>query len=103
MVRAKELTAQTLLKALETGDFYSTVGVILKDIKISNDEYSLEIKPKRYMNYTTFFIGKDGEILKEDYSTTPSYTFKGDELYVRAKVFASSGEFAFTQPVFTKK
>jgi hypothetical protein len=103
MVRAKKLTAQTILKALETGDFYSTVGVILKDIKISKDEYSLEIEPKMNMKYTTFFIGKNGKILKEDYSRNPSYKFKGDELYVRAKVFASSGEFAFTQPVFTKK
>lgn len=85
------------------GDFYATNGVILKDVAITKEEYRIEIEPVPYMKYTTYFIGKDGKILKEDYNLNPVYKFIGNELYVRAKIWASSGEFAFTQPVFIKK
>ncbi|MFC1726132.1 hypothetical protein ACFL4T_10935 [candidate division KSB1 bacterium] len=55
------------------------------------------------MKYTTSFIGKNGKILKKDFNTRAVYRFKGDELYVRARIFASSGDFACTQPVFLRK
>ncbi|MFH1945798.1 MAG: CehA/McbA family metallohydrolase [Acidobacteriota bacterium] len=103
MVRAEELTPDSIVRALETGDFYSTVGILLKDIRITNESYTISIDPVSQMHYTTTFIGENGRILKEDYSLEPSYTLKGDELYVRARIFASSGEFACTQPYFPEK
>lgn len=102
MVRAKELTAEAITASLEKGDFYGTVGVSLKDIIITDDEYTLEIEPFGDAKYTIQFIGKDGKILKEDYNLKAIYKFKGDEKYVRAKVICSSGDFAITQPVFIK-
>jgi len=103
MVRAAELSAEAILGAMEKGDFYATVGVTLTDVQISDTEYSVTIEP--YMNtaYTTFFIGKDGIILQESHGLKAVYTFKGDELYVRARVFESSGRFACAQPVFLKQ
>lgn len=100
MVRAAELTPEAIVGAMEKGDFYATVGVTLTDIRITDTEYSVIIEP--YMNtaYTTFFIGEDGTILQESHGLTAVYKFKGDELYVRARVFESSGRFACTQPVF---
>ena len=102
MVRAKTLSADAITAALDRGDFYGTVGmgVELIDIKVTDKEYALEIKPYSDFKYTTFFIGKNGTILKNDYHLKPKYKFKGNELYVRAKVFCSSGDFAITQPVF---
>jgi len=102
MVRAKELTPQAIVKAIENGDFYATIGVLLKDVTITEQEYIVEIEQEGDNKYTTYFIGRDTKILKEDYGTRAVYQFKGDELYVRARIFASSGEFACTQPVFVK-
>jgi hypothetical protein len=104
MVKAQDLTSELIVQALDKGKFYATVGlgITLTDIKITKREYSLKVKPQPYFKYTTFFIGKDGKILKEDYNIHPVYQFKGDELYVRAKVFCSTGDFAITQPVFLK-
>ena len=102
MVRAKELTPQAIVKAIENGDFYATIGVLLKDVTIKEQEYIVEIEQEGDNKYTTYFIGRDTKILKEDYGTRAVYQFKGDELYVRARIFASSGEFACTQPVFVK-
>jgi len=103
MVRAEALTPRSIMAALELGDFYATVGVILKDIQITEEEYRIEIDSYRDNTYTTFFIGKDGKILKKSYDTTAVYTFKGDELYVRTRIYESSGKFACTQPVFISK
>ena len=103
MVRAESLTPEAIMTAMEQGDFYATVGVILKDIQITEEEYRVEIEPYRDNAYTTFFIGKNGTILEKAYGTTAVYKFKGDELYVRARVFESSGKFACAQPVFINK
>lgn len=102
-VKAKELSPDAITNSLKNGDFYTSVGVILKDVIITDKEYKIDIVADSMLNYTTYFIGKDGKVLKEDYSHTPSYKYKGDELYVRARVFCSSGEFAITQPYFLKK
>ena len=42
-------------------------------------------------------------VLKKENGAAAAYAFRGDELFVRAKVFASNGEMAFCQPVFIKK
>ena len=103
VVKTKELTPDAITEGLKTGNFYASVGVELKEVVITDKEYKIEILVNdTFLNYTTFFIGKDGKVLKEDYSIAPSYQFKGDELYVRARVFCSSGEFAITQPKFLK-
>jgi hypothetical protein len=103
MVKAKELSPQAMVQALENGDFYMTIGVLLKDVIITENEYIIEIEQNDDRKYTTYFIGKDGKILQEVYGTKAIYKFSGNELYVRARIFASSGEFACTQPVFLKK
>jgi hypothetical protein len=103
MARASELTPGAILTALLEGEFYSTVGVLLQDIVVTDKSYTVVIKQEDDMKYTTQFIGKDGHILKEVFGDSAEYPFQGDELYIRARIFASSGEFACTQPVFLKK
>ncbi|MCX6554833.1 MAG: hypothetical protein NTZ12_07450, partial [Candidatus Aminicenantes bacterium] len=103
MVRVAALTADAVCRALENGDFYASTGVELADVQINDHEYRLAIKPFADTTYTTAFIGRDGRILKKEDGLTAVYTFGGDELYVRAKVFSSGGEMAFCQPVFIKK
>jgi hypothetical protein len=103
MVRVAELTPGAVCNALEKGDFYATTGVELADVQITEKEYRVTISPYNDSAYTTLFIGKNGAVLKAEYGLDAAYSFKGDELYVRAKVFASNGEMAFCQPVFIKK
>lgn len=103
MVRAARLTAPAITAALERGDFYATTGVVLTDVRITPQEYEVTIEPEGDFTYTTQFIGKDGATLKEEFGPGPRYIIRGDESYVRARVIASSGEFAWTQPVFVQK
>jgi len=119
MVRARFLTPETILKAIEDGDFYATTGVILKEMQFSDETGTLEIEidPQPGTQYTTRFIGtlkgydkahepvKDdagkvlpvterysneiGQVLATVEGTRATYKLTGRELYVRAMVEAS--------------
>lgn len=137
VVRAKSLKVEELITAMEAGDFYASSGVVLKEARREKGRLSLQIEPEPGVTYTTEFIGtrrgydsssepvvgeyaqppratrrysKDvGAVLATSTDLSPSYTLKGDELYVRARVTSSKrkadpaelGEFeqAWVQPV----
>jgi len=103
MVRVAELTATEVCRALDSGDFYASTGIELADVQITDREYRLQIKPYSDTAYTTIFIGRNGRELAETHGLEAVYTFRGDELYVRAKVISTAAELAFTQPFFLKK
>jgi hypothetical protein len=114
MVRAPELTLRALKEALERGDFYATTGVVLQSYEISAQEIRIGLSDQTHdlgwslpganpELYRTEFIGQGGKVLKTDESLAPRYQFSGTELYVRARITSSDGEFAWTQPVFRKQ
>jgi hypothetical protein len=117
MVRARFLTPEHLLQALESGDFYASSGVTLRKIERSSNRLAVEIEPEQGVQYTIEFIGtrrgydptgtpvlddkgnpvrttqryseKIGQVLATVQGTAASYTLQGDELYVRAKITSS--------------
>ena len=137
VVRAARLTPESIVAAMESGDFYASTGVSLSKMDGGANEVRLEVQPEKGVTYTTQFIGtrkeydrrtepvldedgnevyatrrysdEIGEVLAEVEGIAPSYTFTGEELYVRAKVVSSkptehSGgtgevEACWTQPV----
>ncbi len=141
MVRAINLTAESIIAAMEAGDFYASSGVTLADVKREGNTLAVEIQAEPGVTYTTKFIGTRknfdptsqlilppasektprkslphrrysadvGTVLAEVKGTRGSYTLKGDELYVRAKIISSKPkinpgvanevECAWTQPL----
>jgi hypothetical protein len=117
MVRATHLTAESIVKAMEAGDFYASNGVTLADVRRGPRELAVSIQAEPGVEYTIQFIGtrrgfdpstellppekngrtlphrrysKDiGAVLREVKGTQASYTLSGDEIYVRAKVVSS--------------
>lgn len=98
-VRASGLDARALVEALERGEFYSSTGVEMQSIESSGSGLSLAVKTETASKYRIQFIGRQGRVLSEVTTPTASYTFKGDEGYVRAKVLESNGKMAWIQPV----
>jgi len=119
MVRADTLSTDAILNAIRAGDFYASTGVELADIQTGPDEYVVRIDAERGLTYVTQFIGtrmahgipgKSGVVLHETTDTKAVYRYRGDELYVRAKIISSrtqaapaageeAPEYAWTQPV----
>ena len=117
MVLADTLTPQALVKAVETGRFYASSGVILEEIHQSPDGLKVTVAAEPDVSYRIDFIGTHtgfddastpavddpeksktltrryssdiGKVLKSVDGLVGTYTFAGTELYVRAVVTAS--------------
>jgi len=123
MVRADTLSTDAILDAIREGDFYSSTGVELIDVQIGATEYVVKIAAEEGITYVTQFIGtrvahgipgKPGVVLHETTDATASYSYKGNEIYVRAKVISSrmqanpieakeAPEYAWTQPTVPER
>jgi hypothetical protein len=117
MVRAAHLSAESIVRAMEGGDFYASTGVVLNDVQCEGKTLRLSIRTEPGVTYKTQFIatlkdarldsdpryGPDGSELKvtrlysdeigkivaEIEGMEPKYVLTGKELYVRAKVISS--------------
>lgn len=98
-VRSPRLEPRALVEALERGEFYSSTGVQMQTVEATASTLSLAVKTEPASKYRIQFIGRQGRVLSEVTTPTASYTFKGDEGYVRAKVLESNGKVAWIQPV----
>jgi hypothetical protein len=128
MVRARHLTAESIVAAMERGDFYASTGVRLRDVGADDRSVWVHIEPESGVCYETEFIGSlravasesavgsngrpagdsIGVVLGRSSDLNPCYEFTGRELYVRARVRSTklhpnpyaAGDFesAWTQP-----
>ena len=121
MVQANELTTETIIAAMEAGDFYSSTGVTLASVSFENQTLTLKVKPENNVYYLIQFWGTKeganreemGELLQEISGNEASYQLKNDDLYVRAKIISDKPqlnpfqegdtEMAWTQPVMPEE
>lgn len=101
-VRARELNSAAILDALRKGDFYASTGVELSDYQASNKQIVVTVKEQSSSKYRIQFIGRGGRVLSESLSSPATYSIKGDEGYIRTRVFESNGKMAWTQPVMLR-
>jgi hypothetical protein len=99
MVRAKALTAQDILAAMDRGDFYASTGVDLTEYAVTPKRISLAVRELSMRKYRIQFIGRGGKVLREVPAATATYDITGSEGYVRVKVIESGGKYLWTQPV----
>ncbi len=101
VVRSPALTAQSLVASLKHGDFYSSTGVTLKDVRITAKDLIIDIAQPANdsRRYRVVFIGAGGKQLALSYENPALYRFTGNEGYVRARIEESNGRRAWTQPV----
>jgi len=116
MVKAQVLNAENIIASLEKGNFYSTTGVILKDIQINDRALTIHIREKTDVAYRTQFIGTPkqfdtssepvlnsqgepahitrvysneiGQVFSETINNPAIFSFTGSEMYVRAKIIS---------------
>jgi hypothetical protein len=98
MVRADRLSAESIVGAMDRGDFYASTGVELDEYTVARRTMTITVKPGPTVKYRIQFIGRHGRLLKEVDSNTAIYTLRGGEGYVRARITDSNGCMAWTQP-----
>lgn len=103
-VRAETLTHESVIASLKGGEFIASTGVGVTDIETGDGAYRFTIVPRRdWLRFTTTFVGAGGRTLATDHTFRPAYQFSGDEGYVRAKVTASDGTYAWAQPCWISR
>ncbi|MBX6315329.1 MAG: hypothetical protein IRY99_20815, partial [Isosphaeraceae bacterium] len=116
MVRARHLTPESILRAIEAREFYASSGVTLREVRYLPESRTLhlEIEPQEGAQYSTQFLGTlkgydptrkpvtdadgkplpvtkrysddVGRVLATVEGTIARYQLTGEELYVRAVV-----------------
>ena len=94
MVNSQEIETASLIDAMEAGNFYSSSGVLLKNVYRSKEKFFVEVEPKDGVEYEIIFMGyRKGsysvEELKRVKGTSSYYTFNENDLFVRAKINSS--------------
>lgn len=101
-IEADELNEATILHALEHGRCAASNGPALSGFGINNGEYWLDIaEDYEYFHFTTTFYGAAG-VLAEIHGKQPRYKIRGNEKWLRARTFCSSGRYLWTQPVLIR-
>lgn len=99
VVRAATLAPRAILAAMERGDFYASTGVELSDYQVTPTSMTITVKKDTFAKYRIQFIGTGGAVLHEALDSPATYTFRGTEGYVRARILESNGRRAWCQPV----
>ena len=117
MVRAAKLEPASLISAMESGNFYSSTGVTLKELTQTKKEIAISVALEKGISYTIQFIGTRkgydpknepytlvsgaklrvthrysddiGQVLATIKGPRAVYRLKGDEIFVRAKIISS--------------
>ena len=128
MARARYLTPESIVRAMKAGDFYSSTGVVLEEVRFDKKTLGLRIAGVEGERYVTKFIGTRkgvklagkprgegteettldygravGEVFAEVRGLTPGYALRGDELYVRAVVESSAATAVASEEYRNKK
>ena len=100
MVRARK-DAQAIRDAVVRGDFYSSTGVVLADVRVHGGALVIEVDEASPGAHQFTFIGAGGRVLAEQRGRRASFALAGVGRggYVRAVVTDADGRKAWTQPV----
>jgi hypothetical protein len=129
MVHAASLCSKDIMTAIETGGFYASTGVFLKDYRVDNNIITVVVDKKTTLDelktgrgyarkdlkdattgFLIEFIGYNGKVLKSENTVRATYKIRPDDLYVRVRVSYNIDcsncfdvYYAWTQPVEGKK
>ena len=110
MVKARKLTPEHIVHAMEDGDFYPTTGVRLRSIERTPKKLEVRIDPERGVEYEIRFIGTKRDFVQGQGSdgkpnvdaakigrqltapikgTNATYHLQPDDLYARALILST--------------
>jgi len=117
MVNSEKLDADHLISAMESGAFYASSGVYLKNLFTNQNEIEISVNPEDGVQYEIIFMGYQNgaeEVvqLKKVQGTSASYAYQKEDVFVRVKITSDAkknnpiieGETkkAWTQPILVQ-
>jgi hypothetical protein len=115
MVKSDSLNPESLIQAMEAGDFYASTGVELSHLTFESNTLSVEVKAEPDVDYNISFIGcikgeAETTVLESVKGATANFKVTKDLLFVRCKITSTKlhknpvedliYESAWSQPFF---
>jgi hypothetical protein len=100
MVRAANASAQEILSAIQSGNFYCSSGVRIHDIRREGGRIALETENAQEIQA----LGDGGQLLQTTRDTHLTFELPDNDRYsyVRFTAFGPGSEMAWTQPFFLR-
>ena len=101
MVKAQELTIESIMEALRTGAFYSTMGPEIVDFALEDNEVAVKCSPAQSIVFKAEcsrgrrILPSDGEPLTE-----ATYSVPNGAKYIRVEITDETGKKAWSNPFF---
>ncbi|CAM4341782.1 hypothetical protein FHS16_002549 [Paenibacillus endophyticus] len=102
-VESERLEQQAIIDAIKAGQYYSSNGPKIYDLRIENDKLKVVCSPVRTIRFITFpdnglaELDPTGELITE-----AEYFIQNNEQYVRVECVDASGKIAWSNPVYPK-
>ena len=102
---AESNSFEDIKEACRRGSVYASNGLYLHNFKFDGEKITLiaDFQYDRIKKIRYTFIGRNGEILKEQTGESGEYILKGDEMYIRVEAQAPDGNMLWTQPIVNRK
>jgi len=100
-VKAKELSYSSIISSIKNGNFYSSMGPIIKDIEVHKDYVQISSSPVRRINlignprYGCSVFSRENE-----YLTETKVPLRSEITYFRIEIVDSSGRKAWSNPFY---
>ncbi len=101
MVRAEELSAEAILRALTAGRFYASQGPAIYGLEVTESEIHVRCSEVGAITCVSL-AGRGGQVLAEGPNgrlTEATFPRRGKKLYVRIECADAQGRTAWSQPV----
>lgn len=104
MIKASELKYESIISALEAGDFYASMGPEIKELYIEDDFVHIECSPSKYIalnsnsrKFTDIEIAPEGE-----YITQATFKAATADAYMRFDIMDENGKHANTRAYWSE-
>ena len=106
MIKAAELTPQTVMDALRSGCFYSSCGPVIKDFHIENNTIFLRCSPVKEIHFVgNGSWGKKLRASSNQLLDSAQYSIQAGNgpRYIRVEIIDGNDRYAWTNPIIIEK
>jgi predicted metal-dependent phosphoesterase TrpH len=104
MIKAKELTTDSIMNALRNGSYYASCGPVIEDFRVDANTVTVKCSPVVEIVFMgPYTLGNNVMSDREHLITSASYKLPPNINWVRAEVVDANGKHAWTNPIEIQK
>ena len=99
MVRTSDTTPAGIVAALRRGEFYSSMGPIIKDVRVDSGQVYVQTSPVSRITIVAARASGSNHCAVGDQLTEAAHELRGTEQYIRVEIEDEHGRYAWSNPI----